>query len=149
MLREGSLLSTVAAKKFFEELTSLLQRPVTAVTTDGKEFSGTLMGFDPSTLSVCLSDVTDESGKKVTKMFIYGRNLARLYSLEKPFDLRKLAERLDRVFPRMVKLYEEAGVITVMDRIRVTASGVVEGTGPMAERVQKVYEEFMKEIASE
>ncbi|RLI34490.1 Like-Sm ribonucleoprotein, core, partial [Candidatus Bathyarchaeota archaeon] len=42
-------MSTVAAKKFFEELTSLLQRPVTAVTTDGKEFSGTLMGFDPST----------------------------------------------------------------------------------------------------
>ena len=51
------------------------------------------------------------------------------------------------VFPRMVKLYEEAGVITVTDRIRVTASGVVEGTGPMAERVQKIYEEFVREVS--
>ena len=141
-------MSSLAAKRFFEEFTSLLQRPVTVVTMDGKEFTGTLVGFDPSTLSLCLSEVVDSSGKKATKMFLYGGSLARLYTVEKPFDLRRLAERLDRVFPRMVKLYEEAGVITVMDRIRVTASGVVEGTGPMAERVQKVYDEFVRETAS-
>ncbi|HID18317.1 TPA: small nuclear ribonucleoprotein (Sm) [Candidatus Bathyarchaeota archaeon] len=140
-------MSSVAAKRFFEEFAGLLQRPVTAVTADGKQYSGTLVGFDPSTLSVCLSDVVDESGKKAAKMFLYGGSLSKIYTLEKPFDLRKLAERLDRVFPRMVKIYEEAGVITVTDRIRVTASGIVEGTGPMAERVQRIYEEFVKEIS--
>ncbi len=142
-------MSSMAAKRFFEEFASLLQRNVTAVTLDGKEFSGILAGFDPSTLSICLSEAVDESGKKATKIFLYGGNLARVYTVEKPFDLRRLAERLDRVFPRMVKLHEEAGVITVMDRIRVTASGVIEGTGPMAERVQRVYEEFVRETASQ
>jgi RNA-processing ribonucleoprotein Sm-like component len=33
----------------------------------------------------------------------------------------------------------------VMDRIRVTEKGIVEGSGPAAERVQKVYEEFLRE----
>ncbi|MEM3018755.1 MAG: Lsm family RNA-binding protein, partial [Candidatus Bathyarchaeia archaeon] len=59
--------------------------------------------------------------------------------------LRGLAERLERVFPKLVRLYEEQGVIVVMDRIRVTEKGVIEGSGPAAERVQRIYEEFMRE----
>jgi len=47
----------------------------------------------------------------------------------------------------MVKVIEEAGVIVVMDKIRVTQKGIIEGTGPAAERVQRVYDEFMKEQA--
>ncbi|MEM2092187.1 MAG: Lsm family RNA-binding protein [Candidatus Bathyarchaeia archaeon] len=34
----------------------------------------------------------------------------------------------------------------VMDRIKVTQNGVVEGTGPAAERVQKVYQQFVQEM---
>jgi hypothetical protein len=44
----------------------------------------------------------------------------------------------------MVKLSEGAGVIVVMDRIRVSEKGILEGTGPAAERVQKVYDEFIR-----
>ncbi|HDD42598.1 MAG TPA: small nuclear ribonucleoprotein (Sm), partial [Nitrososphaeria archaeon] len=55
------------------------------------------------------------------------------------------AERLSRVFPNMVRYIKEADVILVMDRIRVTKDGVVEGTGPAAERVKKVYEEWLSE----
>jgi hypothetical protein len=45
----------------------------------------------------------------------------------------------------MVRYIREADVILVMDRIRVTRDGVVEGSGPAAERVQKVYEEWLTE----
>jgi alpha-amylase/alpha-mannosidase (GH57 family) len=74
-----------------------------------------------------------------------GSRVAEILSVEKPFDLKGLAERLERVFPRMVKLYEKEGFIWVMDRIKVTREGVVEGTGPAAERVQRVYQQFMQE----
>ncbi|MFQ5762986.1 MAG: Lsm family RNA-binding protein, partial [Candidatus Bathyarchaeia archaeon] len=50
------------------------------------------------------------------------------------------------VFPRLVKLYEDVGVIVVMDKIRLTKEGIIEGSGPAAERVKKVYEEFLKEV---
>ena len=45
----------------------------------------------------------------------------------------------------MVKLHEDLGVIVVMDKVRITKDGVVEGSGPAAERARKVYEEFVRE----
>jgi len=74
-----------------------------------------------------------------------GENISQISSFEKPFDLHSLGERLERVFPRMVRVMDDAGVIVVMDRIRVTEKGIVEGAGPAAERVQKVFEEFIRE----
>jgi hypothetical protein len=71
--------------------------------------------------------------------------VAQILAIEKPFDLKALSERLEKVFPMMVKLYEDKGFIWVMDKIKVTEKGVVEGSGPAAERVQKVYEQFVSE----
>src|SRR5256885_12246788 len=56
-----------------------------------------------------------------------------------------LGERLERVFPRMVRVMDDAGVIVVMDRIRVNEKGIIEGSGPAAERVQRVFDEFIRE----
>jgi hypothetical protein len=46
----------------------------------------------------------------------------------------------------MVKLYEDKGFIWVMDKVKVTEKGVVEGSGPAAERVEKVYAQFIGEM---
>jgi len=138
-------MSSLAARKFFEEIASLLDKPITVITTSDKKYEGNLAGFDPESLSICLADAKDDQGKVFPKMFINGGIIAQFFATEKPFDLKRLAERLERVFPRLVKVYEDAGVILVMDKIRVTQDGVVEGSGPAAERVKKVYEEFVKE----
>jgi len=61
------------------------------------------------------------------------------------FNLKVLAQRLEKVFPTMVKLYEHQGFIMVMDKVKVTEKGVVAGSGPAADRVQKVYEEYINE----
>jgi hypothetical protein len=45
----------------------------------------------------------------------------------------------------MVKLYEDQGFIWVMDKVKLTEKGVVEGSGPAAERVQRVYQLFVSE----
>jgi small nuclear ribonucleoprotein (snRNP)-like protein len=127
-----------------EEITSLLQKVITVTTTDGKNYTGVLSGVDSHNLNICLTDVKDESGRLLHKLFLNGSRVAHLFSSEKPFDLQALADRLERVFPRMVKISEGAGIILVMDRIRVSEKGIVEGTGPAAERVQKVYEEFIR-----
>ena len=74
--------------------------------------------------------------------------MAQILATEKPFDLKSLAGRLEKVFPTMVKLYEDQGFIWVMDKVKLTERGVVEGSGPAAERVQRVYEQFMSEVKS-
>jgi len=140
-------MASVAERKFMEELSILLQKTVTVQTASGKSYTGILSGVDANTMNICLSDARDETGQPIHKLFLNGQTVLQILSVEKPFDLRSLAERLERVFPRMVKTIEEAGVIVVMDKIRITEKGIIEGSGPAAERVQKVYDEFMKERA--
>ncbi len=128
-----------------EEVTSLLQKVVTVTTSDGKSYTGMLSGVDPRSMNLVLTDAKDEAGRVIFKLFLNGSRVAQIFSLEKGFNLQALADRLERVFPRMVKMNEPAGVIVVMERIRVTEKGIIEGTGPAAERVQRVYDEFMRE----
>lgn len=138
-------MSSLPDRKFMEEITSLLQKMITVSTTDGKNYTGVLSGVDSNAFNVCLTDAKDESGRLLHKLFLNGSRIAQIFSSEKPFNLQALANRLERVFPRMVKISEGAGVILVMDRIRVSEKGIMEGTGPAAERVQKVYDEFIRE----
>jgi hypothetical protein len=72
--------------------------------------------------------------------------VAQVSSAEKPFNLEALSQRLEKVFPTMVKLYEDKGFIWVMDKVKLTEKGVVEGAGPAADRVQRVYDQFMSEV---
>jgi hypothetical protein len=92
-----------------------------------------------------LSDAKDEKGRLINRVFLSGNVVAQILAIEKPFNLKALADRLDKVFPTMVKLYEDKGFIWVMDKIKVTDKGVIEGSGPAAERVQKVYDQFLSE----
>lgn len=139
---------SMAKRKFFGEIAALLDKMVMVVTMDGKKYSGTLAGIDPETLSLCLSEAKDDKGTYLHRVFLNGSTIAQVFTVEKPFDLKALSERLDKVFPTMVRLYEDKGFIWVMDKVKVTEKGVVEGAGPAAERVQKVYDLFVKEAGS-
>jgi len=117
-------------------------------TTAGKTFTGTLLGINPDNMSLCLSDAKDDEGKFLNRVFLNGNVIAHILSVEKPFDLKALADRLEKVFPTMIRLYEDKGFIWVMEKVKVTEKGVVEGSGPAAERVEKVYASFIAESKS-
>ncbi len=136
---------SVAQRKYFTEIAALVDKPVTVNTTTGKKFTGMLLGINQDNMSLCLSEAKDETGQVSHRIFLNGSIVAQISSTSKPFDLAALAIRLEKVFPTMVKLYEDKGFIWVMDKVKVTERGVVEGTGPAAERVQRVYEQFKAE----
>ncbi|MBS7632154.1 Lsm family RNA-binding protein [Candidatus Bathyarchaeota archaeon] len=137
---------SVAQRKYFTEISALADRHVTVTTTTGKTFTGTLLGINPDNMSLCLSEAKDEEGKTLHRVFLNGNTVTHIFSTEKPFDLKALADRLEKVFPTMVRLYEDKGFIWVMDKVKVTEKGVVEGSGPAAERVEKVYAQFIGEV---
>jgi len=136
---------SVAQRKYFTEVSALADKNVIVITASGKKFTGSLIGINPDDLSLCLSEAKDEEGRIMHRIFLNGNIVAEIFTVEKPFDLKALAERLEKVFPTMVRLYEDKGFIWVMDKVKVTEKGVVEGSGPAAERVQRVYELFMGE----
>ncbi len=139
---------SVAQRKFFTEVAALTDKTVFVTTTMGKTFAGTLIGINPDDLSLVMAEAKDETGKVSHRIFLNGTVIAQIASTEKPFDLKALANRLEKVFPTMVKLYEDKGFIWVMEKVKLTERGVVEGTGPAAERVQRVYEQFITEAKS-
>jgi small nuclear ribonucleoprotein (snRNP)-like protein len=136
---------SVAQRRFFTEVSALADRNVIVASTTGKTFNGTLVGINPDNLSLCLANAKDEEGRTLHRVFLNGSVVAQILSVEKPFDLKALADRLEKVFPTMIKLYEDKGFIWVMDKVKVTEKGVVEGSGPAAERVEKIYALFMGE----
>lgn len=140
-------MAALASKRFSDELSSLIGRRVRVALSSGSWFEGRISAYNPSDYSLWLSEVRDKNGDSFDKVFVSGRVIDYIVVLEAGPDLSKLAERLNRVFPNMVRYIKEADVILVMDRIRVTRDGVVEGTGPAAERVRKIYEEWLSEEA--
>ena len=136
---------SVAQRKYFTEVAALSEKVVSVTTTNGKVFTGTLLGINPDNLSLALADAKEEAGKTVNRLFLNGSTIAQISTAEKAFDLKALSQRLEKVFPTMVKLYEDKGFIWVMDKVKLTEKGVVEGSGPAAERVQKVYQQFISE----
>ena len=136
---------SVAQRKYFTEVAALAEKVVSVITISGKNFTGTLIGINPDNLSLVLADAKEENGGTVNRLFINGSTVAQISTAEKAFDLKALAQRLEKVFPRMVKLYEDKGFIWVMDKVKLTDHGVTEGSGPAAERVQRVYEQFISE----
>ena len=137
---------SVSQRRFLTEVGALVDKFVTVATVNGKSFSGTLVGINPDNLSLCLAEAKDEKGTMVHRIFLNGSVVAQILAVEKPFDLRALADRLEKVFPTLVKLYEDKGFIWVMDKVKVSEKGVIEGSGPAAERVQKVFDQFSREI---
>jgi len=135
----------VAQRRFLTEIGTMVDKSVTVMTVDGKSYTGNLIGINPDNLSLCLAEAKDDKGRLVHRVFLNGSVVAQVLAIEKPFDLRALAARLEKVFPTLVKLYEDKGFIWVMDKVKVTEKGVVEGSGPAAERVQKVYAQFSSE----
>ncbi len=139
-----------STRKFFVELQNLMNKKVRVVTVTNHIFEGELQGFDQNTLSICLVNAADSEGVKYHRVFILGHQLATIFEVEKPFDLKGLADEISKLFPQpgQVKLHESAGVISVLDnKITVTEDGV-EGEGPLAERINAVYSKYMEEKAS-
>ena len=139
---------SVSKRKFFGEIGALVDKTVMVITVNDKKYSGTLSGIDPESMNLSLSEAKDEKGTQTHKIFLNGSTIAQIFTIEKPFDLKALSTRLEKVFPTMIKLYEDEGFIWVMEKIKVTEKGVVEGSGPIAERAQRVYDLFSKEAAA-
>ncbi|MEM2092186.1 MAG: hypothetical protein QXR59_02735 [Candidatus Bathyarchaeia archaeon] len=95
---------STAERRFVTEISALIDKTVSVLTVDGKTYTGILVGIDPESLSLCLLDARDQKGQVIPKIVLSGSRVAEILSIEKPFDLKGLAERLERVFPKMVEL---------------------------------------------
>ncbi len=145
-------MSTTTTPKwvFNKELADLKGKYITVVTTTGKSFNGLLKAWYPDTFDLCLSNV-NEGKNSYFKVFLRGPIISEILISEQPFDLQGLASELQErlnLLEADVKLYADARMIQVLNKVKVTEKGV-EGTGPVADRVRVVFEQFMESLAEE
>ena len=107
----------------------------------GRIYNGTLTGIDER-LDIVLDNV---EGQGILKMIVNGAYVKEIKLMEKPFDYKALSDRLSRVFPGLVKIREDVGAIIVMEKIKVTETGIQEGSGLTTDRVKVIYDEFIRE----
>ncbi|HEY0579940.1 MAG TPA: Lsm family RNA-binding protein [Candidatus Nitrosocosmicus sp.] len=134
-------MAAIISRKFAEESLQFLGKKVSIETSDNKNYSGVLIGLSEK-FDLILNDVDSQ---QIQKLMVNGLFVKEIKLLEKPFDLKTLADRLSRIFPGLVKIREDIGAIIVMDKIKVTELGVEEGSGLAASRVKAIYDEFLKE----
>ena len=135
-------MSALTIRKFYEEILQFVGKKVLIETSYDKNYNGTLSAVDER-LDTVLENV---EGQGILRIVINGSFVKEIKLLEKPFDLKGLADRLARVFPGLVKIRDDVNAIIVMDKIKVTEHGIEEGTGLAADRVKSIYEEFMREF---
>ncbi|MEM0074763.1 MAG: Lsm family RNA-binding protein [Nitrososphaerota archaeon] len=136
-------MSAAPARRFAEELASFGGKKVTVETVDGKRYEGIALGIQEN-LSIILGSLEGE--ERAYKIAIGGHAVKEIRLVEKPFDLRALADSISRTFPGLVRYREDIGAIIVMDKIKVTESGVVEGTGPSADKVRQIYDDYIRTL---
>jgi len=129
-------------RRFGEEVAGFVGKSVLVETKDAKVYSGRLAAVDER-LNLVLDGVTG-AGEGVYKLVVNGDMVREIKLVEKPFDLKGLAERLGRVFPGLVTERDDIGVLMVMEKVKVTEKGV-EGSGIAADKVRSIFDEYIRE----
>ncbi|HUT80795.1 MAG TPA: Lsm family RNA-binding protein [Candidatus Bathyarchaeia archaeon] len=145
-------MSTTTTPKwiFNKELADLNGKYITVVSTTGKTFNGMLRAWNPDTFDLCLTNV-NEGKNNYFQVFLRGPIIAEILINEQPFDLHALATVLRNrlnLLDADVKVFDDARIIQVLNKVKVSESGV-DGTGPVAERVRAVFEQFMESLNEE
>ena len=131
-------------REFLLELSGLVNKRVKISLNNEKIYTGVMRGVQDNSLNVVLADA-NRGDDYYFRVFITGSNIVEITLAEEPFDLTGLAAELAQMFqPQNVKIIEEAAIIQVFDRFTVSEEGV-KGTGPISERIQKIYDKYKSE----
>jgi small nuclear ribonucleoprotein (snRNP)-like protein len=140
-----------AKRTFQKEISTFQNKRVAVILKNGRKYVGELKGLSPETLTcVLIKAKRDDESAELHRICLNGDQIAEIYLEEAPFDLMGLKEELEQIFrrPGDVKVYDEAGLIVVLERVKVSETGV-EGTGPVADRVRAIFNRYASDQASE
>ena len=149
----GILMSMVGAAKrsYQKEINTFVNKRVGIVLKDKSKYIGELKGVNPETLTCVLVKAKREGETaELHRICLNGNQVSEIYLEEAPFDLSGLKDELEQIFrrPGDVKVYDEAGLIVVLERVKVSETGV-DGSGPVADRVRAIFDRYAKTQTTE
>lgn len=132
----------MSIRQYNTELGTLIDKIVKVYIDKDKFFVGKLMGISEDS-NLILVNAKNEKSKLFPKLFIRNTFYNFVSLEEEPFPMVALSERIATIFSKgHVDYIEDQNIISILSgKIIVDESGV-RGSGPSADRVRKIYEQF-------
>jgi small nuclear ribonucleoprotein (snRNP)-like protein len=136
-------------RQYNTEIGLLIDKIVKVYLDKEKFFVGQLKGISEDS-NLILINVKNEKNKSFPKMLVKSSYYNYISLEEEPFPMEALAERIAKIFsPGHVDFKEDQKVISILNgKIIVDESGV-RGSGPSADRVKKIFEQFKMDLEGE
>ena len=142
--------SSTAVREFNKQMATALNSMIKVILEyeyPTHYYTGRFVGSDINH-SICLENARNEKKRKMGKVFIQGSKWVSFVIEGEPFPMDDLAARLRKVLPgESIQIGEDNSISVLGGKIIITEKGV-EGRGPTAERVQKVFESFIADLES-
>lgn len=132
----------MSLRQYNTELGSLIDKVVKVYLRDDKFFVGQLKGVSEES-NIILINVTNEKNKTFPKILVRSSFYNYISVEEEPFPMRALADRISKIFSKgHVNYIIEQNIISILNGKIIVDENGVRGTGPSAERVKKIFEQF-------
>jgi len=134
-------------RQYNSELQNLIDKIVKVYIKGGdKYFVGQLKGVSEDS-NLILENVTTEKNKKFPKILVSSSYFDFVSVEDEPFPMQALAERISTIFSKgHVNYIEEQNIISILNGKIVVSEDGVRGSGPSAERVKKIYDQFKMDL---
>ncbi|MFX0031161.1 MAG: Lsm family RNA-binding protein [Candidatus Hodarchaeota archaeon] len=136
----------MSLRQYNTELQSLIDKIVKVYLDKDKFFVGLLKGVSEDS-NLILENAKNEKNKDFPKVLIRSTYYFYVTVEEEPFPMQALADRIATIFSKgHVNYITDQNIISILNGKIIVDENGVRGTGPSAERVKKIYEQFKLDI---
>ena len=138
----------MSLRSFNTELGLLLDKVVKVYLDKEKFFVGQLKGVS-ETQDLILINAKNEKNKDFPKLLIRSTFYNFVSVEEEPFPMKALSDRIATIFSKgHVNYIEDQNIISILNGKIIVDENGVRGSGPSAERVKKIYDQFKMDLES-
>ncbi|ARM75887.1 Lsm family RNA-binding protein [Acidianus manzaensis] len=139
-------------RKAVYDINSLLDKNIIVKLTNNKTYIGQLVSFDLAPFLITLANAKDNENKMFYKVIINGNLVSEIIVQSEPiFNPKEFADIVQKSLNLRqadIKVYDEAGVVVILDKIKVSENGV-EGSGALAQRIYDLFNEYIEKRKKE
>jgi len=136
----------MSIRQYNTELGLLLEKIVKVYLDKDKFFVGQLKGVSEDS-NLILVNAKNEKNKLFPKLFIRNSYYNFISLEDEPFPMKALANRIATIFSKgHVNYIEDQNIISILNGKIIVDEDEVRGSGPSAERVKKIFEQFILDL---
>lgn len=138
----------MSIRQYNTELGLLIEKVVKVYLDKDKFFVGQLKGVSEDS-NLILVNAKSEKNKSYPKLFIKSTYYNFISLEDEPFPMKALADRIATIFSKgHVNYIADQNIISILNGKIIVDEEEVRGTGPSAERVKTIFEQFKMDLES-